>query len=200
MKSFGLTATCLLEASSVQGVYHAGVAVVLGLLKLKNRDEVYMCQSFTIYFYLVEYTLRNFELLFLLECVELAKIVYHAGVATKYPFKMKFKWLFIFNFDSNAIRVECIRVNFALTAAKVVHHAGVATRMVCELRKLGKKVDKKEVEIRDKVMIKKKKNTNLAFLVGMFQLPERGVDSVCVQMRESFFCTSMGTCRIFPSL
>ena len=81
---FGLTATCYLETSSVQGVYHTGVAVVLGLLKLKNRDKTYICQSFTIYFYLVEYTLSNFELLFPLECVELAKIVYHAGVATKY--------------------------------------------------------------------------------------------------------------------
>ena len=169
MKSFGLTATCLLEASSVQGVYHAGVAVVLGLLKLKNRDKVYMCQNFAIYFYLVEYTLNDLELLFPLECLELTKIVYHAGVETKYLLKVKFKWLFISNFASNAIRVECTRVNFVLIAAKVVHHAGVATRMDCELTKLGKKVDKKEDEMRDKMMIKKKiKNTNLAFLVGMF--------------------------------
>ena len=71
-----------------------------------------------------------------------------------------------------------------------------------ELMKLDKRMNKEEDEMRDKVMIKNKKmkNTNLAFFVGMFQLPERGVDSVCVLMRESFFCTSMGTCRIFSSL
>ena len=117
--SLGLTATCYLETSSVQGVYHAGVAVVLGLLKLRNRSKVYMCQSFAIIYYLVEYTLNDLELLFPLVCVELAKLLYQAGVATKYHFKMKFKWLLIFNFANNVIRVECIRDNFVLISAKV---------------------------------------------------------------------------------
>ena len=119
---------------------------------------------------MVEYTLNDLELLF--------------PLATKYHFKMKFKWLLIFNFASNVIRVECIRDNYVLIAAKVVHHAGVATRMNCELRKLGKKVGKVEDEMMDYVMIKRKEmNTNFAFLVGMFQLPEKHGPSLCSDKR-----------------
>ena len=41
-----------------------------------------MWKTFAIYIYLVEYTLSDLELLFPLECAELDKIVYHAGVTT----------------------------------------------------------------------------------------------------------------------
>ena len=141
-----------------------------------------MWKTFAIYIYLVEYTLNDLELLFPLECAELDKIVYHAGVTTKNLFKIKFKWLFIFNFASSVIRVEYIRVNFVLIAAKVVHHAGVATRMKYEQGKLGKKVDRVDDEMGVQVMIKNK-NTNFAFLLGMFQLTEKHQPSLCSHER-----------------
>ena len=95
---------------------------------------------------------------------------------------MKFKWLFIFNFASSVIRVEYIRVNFVLIAAKVVHHAGGASRMKYEQGKLGKKVDRVDDEMGVQVMIKNK-NTNFAFLLGMFQLTEKHGPSLCSHER-----------------
>ena len=77
-----------------------------------------------------------------------------------------------------------------------MHHAGVATRMDYELMKLGKRVNKEEDEMRDKVMIKNKKmNTKLAFLLGMFQLPDKHGFSLCSD--DGIFL--LGTCQIFPS-
>ena len=79
--------------------------------------------------------------------------------------------------------VECIRINSVLiatmslktTSARVLHHAGVATIVYYEMRKL----DKVEDEMEENVMTNKKLNTNFAFLVGMFQLPEKRGLSLC---------------------
>merc|ERR1719318_23651 len=78
-RSFGLTATCHLETSSVQGVYHAGVAVELGH-KLKNIKLVMVFLSKL--FYNFTFNLNLAECIGILFVIwMLGKSLHHAGVA-----------------------------------------------------------------------------------------------------------------------
>ena len=103
------------------------MAVVLGILKLRNRGQVYMLQSFDIIFYMVE-------------CIRINSVL----IAT---------------------------MSLKTSSARVLHHAGVAPIVYYEMRKLD--------EMGENVMNNKKLNTNFAFLVGMFQLPEKRGLSLC---------------------
>jgi hypothetical protein len=87
VRSFGLTATCYLETSLVQGVHHAGVAVELGhMLKNIKRAMVFLTRlliNFTTYYIiLAECSRIPFDIL------KLSKGLHHAGVAVKVEHSM----------------------------------------------------------------------------------------------------------------
>ena len=166
VRNFGLTATCYLETSSVQGVHHAGVAVELGH-KLENirLDMVFLCMlfyNFTFYFNLAE----CIRILFVIWM--LGKSMHHAGVAVNVNiFIVKCLDKIIFSLSSYQDLAECNKFNLRLVSgsivtslAKVLHHAGVAVmKDNWLLERQLKKMIKKSMEL-----YKKMQNPNFFLL------------------------------------
>jgi hypothetical protein len=150
-------------------LHHAGVAVKLGILKLKIIGHVYMLKDFIAIYTLAECTTDFVLSIHGKLCSDI--IVHHAGVAVK----VKCLVLFILNFYSLVSMAECSMMNFEYDVGllktsligKVMHHAGVAVKISLKQMK-NKQVD--NVMQKNKEVDKMVQNSNFFLVVGVLQL------------------------------